>query len=631
MSRRCAIGLLLWAVAWWPHWATGQVTLAPGATVVIDHAEFVRSDDSMPPVEGWQPQALPDSWRLSRPGQSGYGWYRVRLLVPDGPGVPKGSLGLMISLVGTTYAIYANGVDLGDGGGMTGKIKRNGGVPQFVLIPPQVLEVGENWLYVRLRVAGNLRGGLTPLLLGPRESVEREYDSLYFWRVTLSRSANVALIVTGLLVGLLWLTQRERAVYGYFAALAVLWSLRNFHYTYTGSGFPSRLWEAFVLGSLGVVLMLLCLFLLRLTGQALPKTERAMKWLCLVTPCLFFVLGEQAMSQMRLAVYGLCALLGVGAIAILVRNLYTDSQARRKPGLWAILLAMCITLSLGLHDYAVSANFLPYGSAVLMAFGAPLLLAALVCTLGGEYFEAIAAVARLNSTLEQRIEQRTSELGQTHEKLRQLERDTAIAQERERLMRDIHDGVGSQLITAMSGIERGQLSQAQAAALIAHCIDDLRLVIDSLDPEQRHAGDALATLRHRAQPRLEASGLQVHWSVGSQPVAMAPGALLDLVRIVQEALTNVLKHANASVVTVDFHATGPEGEWLLEIGDDGNGPQMDAKGPAATTCRGLGNMARRVQRLGAEFNAAKKVDGPGYLVRVQRRAPLATENTAARG
>ncbi|MCW5648514.1 MAG: hypothetical protein KIS62_02080 [Ramlibacter sp.] len=592
-----------------------QMTLPAGATVRIEQAEFVLSDDPLPPVEGWQAQALPDSWRLSRPGRSGYGWYRVRLQVPAEQDLPKGSLGLMISLVGTTYAVYANGVDLGEGGGMTGEIKRNGGVPQFVLIPPQVLEVGDNWLYVRLRVAGNLRGGLTPLLLGPREAVENEYDRVYFWRVTLSRSANVALIVTGLLVGLLWLRQRERSVYGYFAALAVLWSLRNFHYTYTGSGIPSRLWEAFILGSLGVVLLLVCLFMLRLTDQTMPRTERAMKLLCLATPLAFFVIGEQAMSQVRLAWYGLCALLGVGAIGILVRHLGTDASARRKPGLWAILGAMMVTLAFGLHDYAVSANLLPYGSAVMMAFGAPLLLAALVFTLAGEYFGAIAAAARLNNTLEQRIEQRSAELVRTHERLRQLERDTAVAQERERLMRDIHDGVGSQLITAMTGIERGRLSQDEAAGLIAQCIDDLRLVIDSLDPEQRHAGDALAMLRYRMQPKFEAAGLQPHWTIGPQAVAMAPGELLHLVRIVQEALTNVLKHAGATRVWVSFAATGADG-WCLEVRDDGPGPIAQA--PRAAGGRGLGNMARRASQLAARWESGPVGQEPGYRVRVQR-------------
>jgi len=574
--------------------------------VEIREAAFVATDAPRPPEGGWQPQALPDNWRRSRPGQSGYGWYRVRLHAQE---PPAHSLALMISMVGTTYAVYVNGVDVGDGGGMAGEIRRNGGVPQLLVLPPQAFVAGENLLDVRLRVAPNLRGGITPLLLGPREAVAAAFDSLYFWRVTLSRSANVALVVAGLLAGLLWLRRPQQRIHGLFAALAVLWSLRNFHYTYTGEGIPSRLWEAFVLGSLGVVLMLLWLFVLRLTGRRLPRAEPLVTWSCLAVPLVFFALGEQAMSGLRLAWYGVCVALGVAAIVALALHL-RDAQARR-PGLWAILGAMLVTLAFGLHDYAVSASLLPWGGAAWMAFGAPLVLAALVFTLAGDYFGAIEAVGRLNETLEQRIGERTRELAASYERMAQLERAAAVAQERERLMRDIHDGVGSQLITAMSGIEKGGLSQGDAAALIGECIADLRLVIDSLDPEQRHVGDALAMLRWRIQPKLAEAGIESVWEIAETPLAMPPGALLDLVRIVQEALTNVLKHAQARTVRVAFEVL-PGGGWRLRVCDDGRGfaPGAPARG------RGLGNMRRRAQRLGANLHFGPGPDGQGSCIAV---------------
>ena len=577
----------------------------------IRETAFIATDAPHPPDVGWQPQALPDSWRLSRPGQSGYGWYRVRLHARE---APAHSLALMIGMVGTTYAVYVNGVDVGGAGGMAGEIRRNGGVPQLLVLPPQAFHAGENLLDLHLRVAPNLRGGITPLLLGPREAVAAAFERLYFWRVTLPRSANVALIVAGLLVGLLWLRRPGQHIYGLFAALAVLWSVRNFHYSFTGQGIPSRLWEAFVLGSLGVVLMLLWLFVLRLTGRRLPRVEPLVTWICLAVPLVFFAVGEQAMSRLRLPWYGVCVALGVAAIAVLVAHL-RDEAARRRPGLWVILGAMLVTLGFGLHDYAVSANLLPWGGAAWMAFGAPLVLAALVFTLAGDYFNAIEAAGRLNETLEARIAERTRELTASYERMAHLERAAAVAQERERLMRDIHDGVGSQLIIAMSGIEKGKLSQGDAAALIGQCIADLRLVIDSLDPEQRHAGDALATLRWRIQPKLAEAGIASTWEIAETPLALPPGALLDLVRIVQEALTNVLKHAQARTVRVAFEVL-PGGGWRLRVSDDGCGFAPDAP----TRGRGLGNMRRRAQRLDASLHAGPGAGGQGSCIEVTGRA-----------
>ena len=573
-------------------WATGQ-------TQRISQMEFVKSDAPAPPADGWQAQRLPDSWRVSRPGASGYGWYRVKLTLSA---QPLQGIGLLISMVGTTYAVYVNGVEVGDGGGMTGEIQRNGSQPQYVSIAPQVLRPGDNWLHVRLRTATNLRGGMTPLLIGPRSDIEEQFDSEYFRRVTLSRSANVVLIVAGLIVGLLWLRRPAQAIYGYFAGLAVLWSLRNFHYTYSGSGIPSRLWEAFILGSLGVIGLLLLLFMLRLTQRAMPRTERLAKWVFLSIPMLFALLGEQLMSQLRLVWYGLCVVMLVSIISILVQHL-RQPQSRREPGPWAILGALLLTLALGLHDYAVSSNLLPYGSAALMAFGAPVLLASLVFTLASQYFIALETTEKLNATLEQKVRERTDDLQLSYDRMAELQRVAAVAVERERLMRDIHDGVGSQLISAKSSVEQGGLSHTDAAALIGQCIDDLRLVIDSLDPEQRHVADALATLRYRMQPKLVNVGIESSWQISQHPVPLGPGAMLDVVRIVQEAITNVLKHAGANRVDVRFDA-GPDaaGSWQLTICDNGCGFTEACEpvpGQGVLAGRGLTNMRRRAVKLGA--------------------------------
>ncbi len=592
MALRC----LLWTwLCLCSHGIQAEVWRAD-QTLAITQMEFVKSDTPNPPPDGWQPQRLPDSWRVSRPGTSGYGWYRIKLTLPE---QPAQGIGLLISMVGTTYAVYVNGLEVGDGGGMTGEIQRNGSQPQYVSIAPQVFRPGDNWLHVRLRTASNLRGGMTPLLIGPRNEIEEQFDSAYFRRVTLSRSANVVLIVTGLIVGLLWLRRPAQAIYGYFAGLAVLWSLRNFHYTYSGSGIPSRLWEAFILGSLGVIGLLLLLFMLRLTQRSMPRTERLAKWIFLFIPLLFLLLGEQVMSQLRLLWYGLCVAMLSGIIFILVQHL-RKPEARREAGPWAILAALLLTLGLGLHDYAVSSNLLPYGSAALMAFGAPVLLASLVFTLASQYFIALEATERLNATLEQKVRERTDDLQLSYHRMAELQQVAAVAVERERLMRDIHDGVGSQLISAKSSIEQGTLSHIDAADMISQCIDDLRLVIDSLDPEQRHVADALATLRYRITARLASAGVESHWRISQHPVPLGPGAMLDMVRIVQEALANMLKHSGAKTVWISFDASDDNNCWALEIRDDGRGlPAMPAADSATRAGRGLVNLRRRAAKLGA--------------------------------
>ena len=200
-------------------------------------------------------------------------------------------------------------------------------------------------------------------------------------------------------------------MHGYFAALAMLWSLRNFHYTFAPTGLPSLLWEAFVMGSLGVVLLLLWRFILRFTGQQMPRLERLLSWIFGLAPLLFLLLGEQQLSRIRIGWYLACAGLGVLAIAVLVRHLHSPA-GRRRTGAWLILGALCLTLLLGLTDLAVNAGLLPFGPSSRMAFGAPLLLMALVVAVAENYFDAFIQARRLNAELEQRVLERAHALRQ---------------------------------------------------------------------------------------------------------------------------------------------------------------------------------------------------------------------------
>ncbi|MGB6054595.1 MAG: ATP-binding protein, partial [Burkholderiaceae bacterium] len=581
LATALALALALWL--WLPQ------PLPPGV-LVLDTASFVKSDAPAPPDTGplWVPRTLPDDWRRNLPGQHGYGWYRLTFELDT---APADSWGVYLSRVSTTYQLFVNGIEVGSGGGMSGEIRRLAGRPQFDLVPPHILQPGRNELLLRLRVASNLRGGLGQLTLGPRHEVEAIYERADLLRVALPRAVNLALLFSGLLVGLLWLRRPQETIYGYFAALAVLWSLRNFHYTFAPAGLPSVLWESFVLGSLGVVLLLVWRFILRFTGQRMPRWERLLSWCFGLAPLAFPLLGEQRLSQIRIGWYLCCAGLGVLAIAALARHLRTPT-GRAHRGAWLILGATCLTLLLGLTDLAVSAGLLPFGPAARMAFGAPLLLTSLVVAVADNYFDTFAQARMRNAELEQRVLDRTHALRQAQGEMEALARAHAVSQERERLMRDMHDGVGSQLMTTLAAVERDELDSPAVAELLRDCIADLRLVIDSLEPDESSLRLALANLRYRMEPQLQAAGIGMQWSVPAAPTtgpAIPPGTVLQVLRIVQEALVNAIRHSGARRLRVALFEH--EGGLQIEVGDDGRGLPATALAEAPVSAqRGLGNL-----------------------------------------
>jgi hypothetical protein len=76
LTRLRGLGAIL-ALLFVPVPAAADAGTSP---LYLDRAAFVFSDSPEPPPDSaaWQPQALPDNWRASRPGVSGYGWYRLR-------------------------------------------------------------------------------------------------------------------------------------------------------------------------------------------------------------------------------------------------------------------------------------------------------------------------------------------------------------------------------------------------------------------------------------------------------------------------------------------------------------------------------------------------------------------------
>ncbi|HSI59207.1 MAG TPA: ATP-binding protein, partial [Ideonella sp.] len=191
----------------------------------------------------------------------------------------------------------------------------------------------------------------------------------------------------------------------------------------------------------------------------------------------------------------------------------------------------------------------------------------------------------------------------------------ALLLERQRLMRDMHDGLGSTLMSSLVLVEQGKLDSAAVALLLRECVDDLRLVIDSLEPIGHDLVTLLASLRHRLGSRLESAGLRMLWEVEDLPPLewLHPPDALHVLRIVQEVLTNVLKHARAGEVRVATLQT--EGGVRVVIADDGVG--FDSA--TALHGRGLRHLRQRAGRLGGQIEIESR---PGQGTRVLLDLPL---------
>lgn len=171
--------------------------------------------------------------------------------------------------------------------------------------------------------------------------------------------------------------------------------------------------------------------------------------------------------------------------------------------------------------------------------------------------------------------------------------------ERERLVADIHDGIGSQLGVIATLAGSGKLDARQLADDLTGCLDDLRWIVDSLDADSGRIDFALGEVRARLAPRCGALGVELSWQVADDLRDEWPAtSVLQVVRSAQELVSNALRHAQCKHITLTLSDSHRIPGWVeLVVDDDGVGlvPRANSVG------RGLKNLKLRAESLGGQF------------------------------
>ncbi|MCJ0765602.1 sensor histidine kinase [Variovorax terrae] len=183
-------------------------------------------------------------------------------------------------------------------------------------------------------------------------------------------------------------------------------------------------------------------------------------------------------------------------------------------------------------------------------------------------------------------------------------------EERARIARDLHDDLGSRLLSSLhqTGVE-------QTRQVIQQAINEMCTIVNGLTGTRMPLASVIAELRHETSRRLEAAGLALEWPLhdDNDGVVLGYGSYRNYMAILRELVSNVLRHAGARCVFVDIRCEG--GELLTTVRDDGGG--LDG---ARGTGHGLANLRSRAAELGGHIRFDS---GPqGTLARVVLPLPL---------
>lgn len=246
------------------------------------------------------------------------------------------------------------------------------------------------------------------------------------------------------------------------------------------------------------------------------------------------------------------------------------------------------------------------------------------------------SLARSNERLERIVDQRTAQLRKTSRELaekaaelQQVLSETVDAQEqeRQRIARDIHDGINQLLVGAMleltaglRRLERGELSEAknaveEAQQVLREVESEIRRVVLDLHPPLLEGLGLPAALRRLCDEFAAYSDVECQLRVDGEAGRLSERSEIGLYRICQEALSNVAAHAQASrvEVRVDFGASSVR----LLIVDDGNG--FDPATVSPDRHLGLRSMRYRAESVGGTF---RLVSAAGRGTRVEAFVPL---------
>ena len=476
-------------------------------------------------------------------------------------------------------------------------------------------------LALRIDRASTIGNALSTVWIGSADQLAWRYQVRYVLQVQLPMTTGVVFLTLGAFALLTWFQRRAERIYLIFSATCTAAFFRLLHYHTGGSELPiSEDWFSWLTVA-SLMWLILCMHLLlkqlhqqsdywvtrALVGVTLatniatmPKLWAGLPGILSITPLLYLVL-------LILAIY-----VSFGAFRNGLRTPTTESW---MIGGWFFFGVLSSIYDLALQNNRVSPEGLYTNGYIIMG-----LLAIFSYIMIKRYLGAISEVEQANANLAQRLQTREAELAASYERLRRVEHDQTLSQERQRMMQDMHDGLGSSLTSAIRSVEHGAMTEAEMTQVLKDCMDDLKLAIDSMEPIEADLLLLLATLRFRLMSRVKNAGVSLVWEVQEVPALtwLDPSAALHVLRIVQEAFANILKHTQATEISV---RTGVADDGVtVTIAD--NGPGFDVDTALQIGGKGLHNQLRRAQFLGGRVSWQSGAQSGGHGASMTLWLPL---------
>lgn len=550
----------------------------PHSLQEVDPTSIFATNDN---TTAWEQRTLPDYWSTKEGDEGGQGWYRLRFELDEQVISSSNNWAIYVPKHSRVMALYLNEKRIGDTGQFSMPLSDNFVRPYLFPIHSSLLNAGENQILIRLAGYSFDEISLSKIFIDTEDNLNGAYRLRYGFGVGVALIGFYSMSLMAILVFLFWLFRPGDTQYLWFSLTSLFGAMFASNRLITDFPLPitAELQSVFYNSAVSLYTLCCVVFLHRFTQLKPYNRERFYFFIiCVYAVTAIALPAESAFFSTNLmhvvdAAYGIYILYFI----------YHHRDRNAKLDLYVVLGLCCLAYALSFNDLLLRLVDKPYSSWLTMQWAPLLIYIAFVSLILSRLFRTLRGFEQLTDALQKRVADKSQQVIE-------LEKKQAVNEERRRIMFDLHDGIGGQLVNAVNYLNRHPGHDAVLLETVNTALQDLRFVVDSIDSSgEQEVYLLLGTFRERFEPIIQAQGIQFVWDVDEtfNAETLGPSASLNLLRILQEAVTNAIKHGEPDTIYIRTS------ENTIEVEDNGIG--FD---PTKKPGLGIRSMKERANNIG---------------------------------
>ena len=536
---------------------------------------------------------LPDAW--NKAGRFGQKVYRLTF---DLPMAPDEAWALYLPRAGNRFHISLNGWLIARAGPLGDRSSDHAQKPHLFPLSEAVLRAGPNHLDILIEGDINRYAGLSRVHVGADRLLRKDF----LMRNAAQHGGSLAVVamcsVFGILALALFMGLRQSSD-AFFALACLFCCIRTSYAIVERISFDYRWWTWLVDVSYAGLVVCISLFSVRALQMATRRWDLVALGFSLLS--LFLVSWHAGASRNDVRQIWLMTML---VYVMLMSSVLVFQWWRQRTATAAVLASAALGgVAMGAHDHwLVFYARDGYGGFAMARYALVLFILAMGWIIVDRLIERMREERRLRESVARELAVKKVELTEQYVLHAKVLEEQAQIRERERLVQDLHDGMGLQLNSLLGLVERKNLNKKEVQQEVRYSIEQLRTLVDGSEKFDGSLAELLGQIRYRLETRLRRQGILLRWQVelGKWADALAdPLIALSLQHLLYELCTNVIKHSGAKHVSVccEVDVSDAETDRLrILFSDDGLNQQVDR----VWTGGGLRSIERRVNELGGQ-------------------------------